>query len=692
MTKVKDFTITLGPLGPTEDKEKLEAAATRSGKSIEDLWIEVGHQLLRRATERESPEAESLLDACLSTLLGTPARVNEPFLTYTYTQDARWPTVILDPNKIVGLTGSPLEIDWAATDVCRELAAYLREFFKTEWATSFVAYEPEDDDRNDDDGGVTNLLAALAEYGQLNDVRMVSDLLEQYRKYMTEASAEERFELMQAVTSLVTDGTTSINALNPFVSVEVDFSVASTAALNYAVLMPLDQGDPMTGPKYILGLARSHPDQDMRTALLAGLISLGDQRVTELLIGQWSLLDVPHQVQLTRVWNENPWAGTVEFYIRWLESLVDDGQPFGAIAGLLARMPADSKYTTVHDCERPFPINSPEAQAAKDEASAKGQPFGYRILGDWTFAEYGELIGRRLAAIERREPPPKVMTAVLQAWGITPPPSHDLSVYADLARVTLDPETRLCSPIKNCHSLEEAQVVQELLSWVYFNPLAPTHVTLALFRVQQEALWLLGVIGDHPFLPFQTVYGLLSPVEIRDGDILALAAASLFYSHGSEHGDLLRNMPTHVYIPDGSPWSMNAAMELFWLAAQLAETDFETSIDKLRKYWLDPWGRTQEEFQESLQRYAGPWKAIGQGRSEDAARAVRAIVEDFYTGDPPGRDLFNDWWGLITHPAHVRAEQRELIEAWEGAIQFQKGQLDSYEAPERIRNLSRAAL
>jgi hypothetical protein len=104
----------------------------------------------------------------------------------------------------------------------------------------------------------------------------------------------------------------------------------------------------------------------------------------------------------------------IDFYLDWLEDA--DEESFGGVAGTLGRMALSPAVPKVLDVERKFPANAPD-----------GRP-PVKIINEWTIEEYGRIIEPRLRDLARRESEPRVMPAVLEAWGL---PSSEISFSLD---------------------------------------------------------------------------------------------------------------------------------------------------------------------------------------------------------------------------------------------------------------------
>ena len=76
----------------------------------------------------------------------------------------------------------------------------------------------------------------------------------------------------------------STEPLLPFVFADASPVVVSTAALESAAQMPLKGGDPLTGPRVVLGAAAGTTGW-RRGAILRGLLLLGDEPTVRLVYG-----------------------------------------------------------------------------------------------------------------------------------------------------------------------------------------------------------------------------------------------------------------------------------------------------------------------------------------------------------------------------------------------------------------------
>ena len=229
-----------------------------------------------------------------------------------------------------------------------------------------------------------------------------------YEVYARRVPDAARQALASGAREAAAAGEISPMLLFPFFLLEPQAHIAAMAALDVAVLSPLEGGDPLTGPKHLLEIFRSGAAKN-RAAIFGGLLLLGDRRVTRLLWDARNELTPDEMETVGRCQSGGVWAATVEFWLDWLEELPGDAEDprFGWAAWILSQIPRVMSEPEVCDIERIFPVTLDLSEPA-------------RILGRWPVAEYAKGVVRRLRAIERREPEPKVMPRVIEAWATSP--------------------------------------------------------------------------------------------------------------------------------------------------------------------------------------------------------------------------------------------------------------------------------
>jgi hypothetical protein len=248
-------------------------------------------------------------------------------------------------------------------------------------------------------------------YGRTQDTQMIGKLGFLYSNMSIITSEEERLDLLMGVTKAIEANHSSILSFYPFIFVESETSIISTASLNLACLHPLVDDDPMTGPKEVLKLAKMTNEENCRTGILTGLILLGDRRVNPIAKGCWKLLkESASREALARAWSGYVHAGTIEFLLDWLEAeaVIVDSENFGAVAGALQAIPMkEAIERKVRDVERKFPVNAPDDRPV------------IRLLAEWSYKEYAEKILPRLKKIAAIEAEPRVLATAMSTWGVS---------------------------------------------------------------------------------------------------------------------------------------------------------------------------------------------------------------------------------------------------------------------------------
>lgn len=235
-------------------------------------------------------------------------------------------------------------------------------------------------------------------------------LFEEFRPfywYVAErTTVEQRLGILNGLGELVERFEAGIASLLPFLNADEEPAVISTAALKLCVLIPLRDGDLLTGPKYILDCLESCDTENSLVGNLQGVLLLGDRRILPLLDRCWERLGRDGRRLLAHSWSGVVYASTIDFLLGWLEK-TDDERDYGSISAALVLCTIRQKNSPfVVDVERKFPANGEE----------DGPPV--RFIHQWTFEEYGKIIAPRLKAIAAMETGEKVIPKVLTAWGI----------------------------------------------------------------------------------------------------------------------------------------------------------------------------------------------------------------------------------------------------------------------------------
>jgi hypothetical protein len=205
------------------------------------------------------------------------------------------------------------------------------------------------------------------------------------------------------------DGAGYTNGLLAFLVEERDPSVVAAAACEMAILLPLEDGDPMSGPRYVESFIDEIERDDARAGIVGGLIALGDKRIDPLVAKAWRRLghDGKQSLALLIQASHGLAVGTVKFLLDWLEDeAADDRSPsFGMVAATMARAGLHAADHGIVDIVRAFPVI----------AAPEGKPF--RVTRTWSRDQFAPVLRRRLdrlAAAHRSE----LVMSVLGCWGL----------------------------------------------------------------------------------------------------------------------------------------------------------------------------------------------------------------------------------------------------------------------------------
>jgi hypothetical protein len=208
----------------------------------------------------------------------------------------------------------------------------------------------------------------------------------------------------------ISDGAGYTNGLLPFLVEDPDPSVVSTASCEMAILLPLEDGDPMSGPRYVESFIAEIDRDDARAGVVAGLLSLGDERVEPLVAGAWRRLGPEGRQTLALLIQgvHGLHVGTVRFLLDWLEEEAADARTpsFGVVAATMARAGMHAADHGIVEIVRAFPVT----------AAPEGQPF--RVVRKWSLAEFLPVVRERLRPLASGDDPPELLLSVLRYWGL----------------------------------------------------------------------------------------------------------------------------------------------------------------------------------------------------------------------------------------------------------------------------------
>lgn len=255
---------------------------------------------------------------------------------------------------------------------------------------------------------------ALKCYGSVADASQIRSLFGFYRRYLGMADVGRRQALLTRITEFVSEGRQNrYLALLCFLNADTDGQIISGAALDISMVMPMDAGDPLTGPKHVathgcggLRAKMGGPRSDDEGHAAAGLLLLGDMRLLSLLEEIWERLSPEGRRRMVKRRSNLATALAVEFLLRRLEADKDE-EYHGELGAFLFNLPEIASKQ---------PIN-----ALLDIRRNFGLPSGLEpmeLIGKETMSEAFARIRTRLKALVDRESEPKVLASTYAAWAM----------------------------------------------------------------------------------------------------------------------------------------------------------------------------------------------------------------------------------------------------------------------------------
>lgn len=232
----------------------------------------------------------------------------------------------------------------------------------------------------------------------------------------------------------------------------------------------------------------------------------------------------------------------------------------------------------------------------------------------------------------------------------------EISGCAQTLRATATAASGYLGAPVECPALGSADAFTPLLAWAYFNPFGPTLCSLHLVEVPDTRERIIFFRWLNPFATGATAYGLLPEAVAQDAQRVLSILMPLLRDGSDDRPRLMASLPTHVRVLAESPLAERQVKELVLAAATGSDASaLSVTIHSLRTHQGDPWARTAVETKEAF-------ASLGQDM-ESSSEAM---------APPATRAQLEDWWALVTDPAHVQSEVRELPRAWQGAVEFQK--------------------
>jgi hypothetical protein len=311
------------------------------------------------------------------------------------------------------------------------------------------------------------LLCEVVRYGVLNKTEMIGPLANFYRGPVMQMSKDRRYSVYGHVAGFVEHTSiVSVSAFLPFIVEDDSLAIVARAVIDYVSLGLLTDNDPMSRVKDIIGMIERSSLKN-EGAAFGALLHIGDKRVCDLLVPLRDSLDRDAMKNAVNCSTGFIHSATADFYLHWLEGMEGSDQDgaFGTVASGLGLLKKRSQIDQVYTGQRPFPTRG----ATPEEWKASQKPI--------PLAEYVQRISRRMYALERAEPPPRIMPHVLTEWGLKPLTDAAETAALDDRAATptayLGPESNPGDRIVDVRSEWWDGEGQIFLAWGILNPNGP---------------------------------------------------------------------------------------------------------------------------------------------------------------------------------------------------------------------------
>jgi hypothetical protein len=510
------------------------------------------------------------------------------------------------------------------------------------------------------------LLCEVIRYGVLNQEEMIGPLAGFYRGPVMQMPEEQRFAIYRHVAGFVEHSSiVSTNAFLPFIAEDDEGRIVSTAVIDYVSLGPLTNGDPMSRVKEIIGMIESNMLEN-EGAAFGALLHICDGRVCDLLIPLRDSLDriaVRNAVKCSTGFMH---SAVVEFYLDWLEGMdgTDQDGIFGSVASGLGLLGKKSQSDQVYTGYRPFPTRG----ATPEQWKTLQKPIA--------LANYVKRIANRMYALERSEPPPRIMPHVLTAWGLQPltDPAETAMLDDRIATATARPGSK---PIPGGRIVDvqsewwdgEGQI---FLTWGILNPNGPTLHVLGSRefdgRHRTFMRWL-HMFGGSTTYAAETV-DVITYQGIYD-DALSI---NKHFAQNHENG-LFHIIPSFLISNGGDETFVDIAKRL--LASGTAATDdWGRPMAYTRQFGSDFFARAGAEIRSVRDAALAESKSKGEEPS-DFLKFIESRyghLSDFNDAKIPtwkeasmSPELLDEWWSIVS-PREFQVEAlAALRKMWEGA-------------------------
>jgi hypothetical protein len=497
------------------------------------------------------------------------------------------------------------------------------------------------------------LVEACMLYG-FHAPRWQAELTELYDEASERLSSDARLSALLEVGALVerlhqatppTDAFGLTNAFAPFIGLDADAAVVSTAALQLAALVPAHDGDTLAGPRHVASLVLNESDEDRQLALLTGLVATGDRRVLDLFDGCWA--DLLSRSVTPSLIARLAHVTAFDVVLHWFRAAAarDDDGVLGvlvpALEGLGRTALAAGGLT---ELERTFPVTA-----------TSGPPV--RIVRTWRVEHLRPQVQQHVAPLAREESYPRIIPIALRAWGI-----DDEAYLEGLAAAIPDSRdvgTSLIDLVR-LDVLPDWDRTDALLEWCVFNPFGPTRKQV-LCTTLPDGRGRALVLAQHHFLePFALLVA-TAPGHTTDDD-LRLLLLSLFARNRGLRQAVCGQLPTIVDLRDGGVCDVEFAARLFREAQQSARVaklggcgTLDEAIAHSRRTGDDPWTAAREDFTSTL------------------SDSIEGTVPRFDAGTTEPLARYIAWCQVASDPQRVATVRGEFVKARSAAVRSYNG-------------------
>jgi hypothetical protein len=538
---------------------------------------------------------------------------------------------------------------------------------------------------------------ALKCYGSVADASQIRTLFAFYRRYLGMADVARRQALLTRITEFVSEGRQNrYLALLCFLNADTDGQIISGAALDISMVMPIDAGDPLTGPKHVathgcgglrakMGGARS--DDEGHAA--AGLLLLGDMRLLPMLEEIWERLSPKARVRMVQRRSNLASALAVEFLLRRLEADTEE-EYHGELGAFLFNLPeiaSKQPINAILDIRRNFGL--PKGQEPME------------LAGKESMEEAFTRIGPRLKALVDRETEPKVLASAYAAWAMAagvdpeepdeePEPDDeddddDIERFPDVSSEALREEfleltSRLEAPpevMAYCNPYDVRDVTHDefahefspqrffpLLVTGIFNPFGPT---VCVYGVQESDGSSSNLV-NFQLNPFSCTKGMIAMLDEEkvsfdtgEFDIEESRKRISFVARGrtTPSLDVMHEVVTNVVL------AQSKLQASFTLCVSSARVPKSKSFERLTAIYQSlPKARQDLDDLRDKKKRNDPW---ARADMEDIMKRVANPGPDPL---PLSADEAKELARLVSSPEQQRIEMANLQGAWEGATDF----------------------